>query len=80
MFLYKIFMRSIETRIFFDNVFLLIVLLMFELKQVTVAYNKDPSPIKLNLGVGAYRTEVDISFQNISKKKKKVYTKKIASD
>ncbi|XP_057468028.1 aspartate aminotransferase, cytoplasmic isoform X1 [Actinidia eriantha] len=24
---------------------------------VTVAYNKDPSPIKLNLGVGAYRTE-----------------------
>lgn len=28
------------------------------LKQVTVAYNKDPSPVKLNLGVGAYRTEV----------------------
>ncbi|KAL0327550.1 UNVERIFIED_CONTAM: Aspartate aminotransferase 3, chloroplastic [Sesamum angustifolium] len=25
---------------------------------VTVAYNKDPSPVKLNLGVGAYRTEV----------------------
>ncbi|XP_062098112.1 aspartate aminotransferase, cytoplasmic [Humulus lupulus] len=24
---------------------------------VTVAYNKDPSPIKMNLGVGAYRTE-----------------------
>jgi aspartate aminotransferase len=24
---------------------------------VTVAYNKDPSPNKLNLGVGAYRTE-----------------------
>ncbi|CAN6805774.1 hypothetical protein HID58_050489 [Brassica napus] len=24
---------------------------------VTIAYNKDPSPIKLNLGVGAYRTE-----------------------
>ncbi|CAK9166109.1 unnamed protein product [Ilex paraguariensis] len=24
---------------------------------VTVAYNKDPSPMKLNLGVGAYRTE-----------------------
>ncbi|XP_028781316.1 aspartate aminotransferase 1-like [Neltuma alba] len=24
---------------------------------VTVAYNKDPSPLKLNLGVGAYRTE-----------------------
>ncbi|KAG5562596.1 hypothetical protein RHGRI_005353 [Rhododendron griersonianum] len=24
---------------------------------VTVAFNKDPSPIKLNLGVGAYRTE-----------------------
>ncbi|PIM99000.1 Aspartate aminotransferase/Glutamic oxaloacetic transaminase AAT1/GOT2 [Handroanthus impetiginosus] len=24
---------------------------------VTVAYNKDPSPVKLNLGVGAYRTE-----------------------
>jgi len=22
--------------------------------QVTVAYNKDPSPVKLNLGVGAY--------------------------
>lgn len=27
-------------------------------KQVTVAYNNDPSPAKLNLGVGAYRTEV----------------------
>jgi hypothetical protein len=26
--------------------------------QVTVAFNKDPSPIKVNLGVGAYRTEV----------------------
>ncbi|KAH0860421.1 hypothetical protein HID58_088682 [Brassica napus] len=25
---------------------------------VTVAYNNDPSPAKLNLGVGAYRTEV----------------------
>ena len=25
--------------------------------QVTIAYNKDPSPVKLNLGVGAYRTE-----------------------
>ncbi|VAH79927.1 unnamed protein product [Triticum turgidum subsp. durum] len=25
---------------------------------VTVAYNKDPSPVKVNLGVGAYRTEV----------------------
>lgn len=25
---------------------------------MTVAYNKDPSPVKLNLGVGAYRTEV----------------------
>lgn len=24
---------------------------------VTVAFNKDPSPLKLNLGVGAYRTE-----------------------
>ncbi|KAL0728284.1 hypothetical protein Bca4012_024377 [Brassica carinata] len=24
---------------------------------VTIAYNKDPSPIKVNLGVGAYRTE-----------------------
>ncbi|XP_019192642.1 PREDICTED: aspartate aminotransferase, cytoplasmic-like [Ipomoea nil] len=24
---------------------------------VTVAYNSDPSPVKLNLGVGAYRTE-----------------------
>ena len=24
---------------------------------VTVAYNKDPSPVKLNLGVGVYRTE-----------------------
>ncbi|KAL8170743.1 hypothetical protein V2J09_022547 [Rumex salicifolius] len=24
---------------------------------VTVAYNLDPSPAKLNLGVGAYRTE-----------------------
>lgn len=29
-------------------------------KQVTVAYNKDPSPAKLNLGVGAYRTEVSL--------------------
>ena len=28
--------------------------------QVTVAYNKDPSPVKVNLGVGAYRTEVSI--------------------
>lgn len=28
------------------------------MKQVTVAYNKDQSPVKLNLGVGAYRTEV----------------------
>lgn len=27
---------------------------------MTVAYNKDPSPNKLNLGVGAYRTEVRI--------------------
>lgn len=26
--------------------------------QVTVAYNKDSSPLKVNLGVGAYRTEV----------------------
>jgi aspartate/tyrosine/aromatic aminotransferase len=25
---------------------------------VTVAFNKDPSPVKINLGVGAYRTEV----------------------
>ncbi|KAG5224261.1 aspartate aminotransferase family protein [Salix suchowensis] len=25
--------------------------------KVTVAYNKDSSPDKLNLGVGAYRTE-----------------------
>jgi len=24
---------------------------------VTVAFNKDPSPVKVNLGVGAYRTE-----------------------
>jgi aspartate aminotransferase len=24
---------------------------------VTVAFNKDPSPMKVNLGVGAYRTE-----------------------
>lgn len=30
------------------------------LLQVTVAYNKDPSPLKVNLGVGAYRTEVSI--------------------
>lgn len=29
---------------------------------MTVAYNKDPSPNKLNLGVGAYRTEVFLSF------------------
>jgi len=28
------------------------------LAQVTVAFNKDPSPVKVNLGVGAYRTEV----------------------
>jgi hypothetical protein len=26
--------------------------------QVTVAFNKDPSPMKLKLGVGAYHTEV----------------------
>ncbi|WZZ30459.1 hypothetical protein YC2023_013860 [Brassica napus] len=25
--------------------------------DMTIAYNKDPSPIKLNLGIGAYRTE-----------------------
>nr|AFK34340.1 unknown [Lotus japonicus]AFK37424.1 unknown [Lotus japonicus] len=25
--------------------------------DVTFAFNKDPSPVKLNLGVGAYRTE-----------------------
>lgn len=29
---------------------------------MTVAYNKDPSPVKLNLGVGAYRTEVSFFF------------------
>lgn len=29
---------------------------------MTVAYNKDPSPVKLNLGVGAYRTEVRLLF------------------
>lgn len=28
------------------------------MKQVTVAYDKDQSPVELNLGVGAYRTEV----------------------
>ena len=27
---------------------------------VALAYNKDPSPVKLNLGVGAYRTEVSV--------------------
>jgi len=27
------------------------------LGQVTVAYNKDPSPVKVNLGVGAYRDQ-----------------------
>ncbi|RWV77905.1 hypothetical protein GW17_00061214, partial [Ensete ventricosum] len=27
---------------------------------VTVAYNNDPSPVKVNLGVGAYRTEVQL--------------------
>lgn len=35
---------------------------MFD-NQVTVAYNKDPSPVKLNLGVGAYRTEVSFSIK-----------------
>lgn len=30
--------------------------------QVTVAYQKDPSPLKVNLGVGAYRTEVSSPF------------------
>ena len=25
-----------------------------------MAYNKDPSPLKVNLGVGAYRTEVSL--------------------
>lgn len=29
---------------------------------MTVAYNNDPSPAKLNLGVGAYRTEVVFLF------------------
>jgi len=32
--------------------------LVWCLAQVTVAFNKDPSPVKVNLGVGAYRTEV----------------------
>lgn len=31
-------------------------------KQVTVAYNNDPSPVKINLGVGAYRTDVIFRF------------------
>ena len=30
------------------------------LLQVTVAYKKDPSSSKVNLGVGAYRTEVRV--------------------
>jgi len=33
---------------------------------VTVAYNKDPSPVKLNLGVGAYRTEVMLQWRCVS--------------
>ncbi|WVZ20846.1 hypothetical protein V8G54_008168 [Vigna mungo] len=33
------------------------VALPLKIVHVTVAYNKDPSPVKLNLGVGAYRTE-----------------------
>lgn len=33
---------------------------------MTVAYNKDPSPVKLNLGVGAYRTEVIFFFSFFS--------------
>lgn len=36
--------------------------MFFNKLQVTVAYNKDTSPNKLNLGVGAYRTEVGISY------------------
>lgn len=35
-------------------------------EQVTVAFNKDPSPVKLNLGVGAYRTEVTFERNLIS--------------
>lgn len=27
-----------------------------------MAYNKDPSPVKVNLGVGAYRTEVSFDW------------------
>ncbi|KAL2346907.1 hypothetical protein Fmac_000907 [Flemingia macrophylla] len=42
----------------FDSVFAQIVRAPEDpILGVTVAYNKDPSPVKLNLGVGAYRTE-----------------------
>lgn len=44
---------------FLLNIFILWVCLD---KQVTVAYNKDNSTNKLNLGVGAYRTEVFFVF------------------
>ena len=27
-----------------------------------VAYSKDPSPVKLNLGIGVYRTEVNLVY------------------
>lgn len=47
---------------FFFCLYLELVLFIGFNKQVTVAYNKDPSPNKLNLGVGAYRTEVGLSI------------------
>lgn len=46
----------------FLNVIFVFVVLNEQNKQVTVAYNKDQSPHKLNLGVGAYRTEVSLLF------------------
>lgn len=32
------------------------------IEQVTAAFSKDPSPVKLNLGVGVYRAEVSLSL------------------
>jgi hypothetical protein len=43
---------------FFDHLCLLYVIN----EQVMVAYSKDPSPVKLNLGIGVYRTEVNLVY------------------
>lgn len=44
-------------------VFLMIYSFLYVInEQVMVAYSKDPSPVKLNLGIGVYRTEVNLVY------------------